>query len=67
MRAMGSKSPAFTSPALATTIEGAPSSSLRARSKASTSSRPASSRAKVSARARPMPSMARALVALGWM
>ncbi len=44
---IGSKSPAFTSPALPIRIAGAPPSSSSARSSASTSRRPASSRANV--------------------
>ena len=64
---IGSKSPAFTSPALPTMIAGVPRSAWSASFSAARSSRPTSSRWKRRTLSRPMPSIASAFVALGWM
>ena len=64
MGSSGSNSPAFTSPALAITIAGAPPRSRNARSSASRSSRPTPSRASFFTFERPMPSIASAFTSL---
>lgn len=64
MVVMGSKPPAFTSPALAMTMAGAPLFVRRAPSNAPTSSRPAASRLNVVREERPIPNIARHFTAL---
>ncbi len=64
MASIGSNSPVFTSPAVATRIAGAPSKSRNAASSASRSSRPLLSSTNVRTCRRPMPSIASAFSAL---
>ena len=63
--ASGSKSPAFTSPALAITTAGASPRALSSRSRAARSSRPGPSACSFRTASRPSPSIASALVSLG--